>query len=136
VLGGNLLSAIAINEAVTARKILQMLLPSRQGPLADHMSSIALAAVLAIPPSEEAVRIVDHAELATLVGAVAEMPPVQAAPVVLALDVGRCADVLRRIAPERVADIMRNVFSASLRNELVDRLPEHLRNAVRRHLSR
>jgi hypothetical protein len=136
VLGGNLLSAIAILEAATARKILQMLLPDRQGPLADHMSSIALAAVLAIPPSEEAVRIVDHADLATVVGAVAEMPPVQAAPLVLAMDAGRCTDVLRRIAPERVADIMRNVFSASLRNDLVTRLPEQLRNAVRRHLSK
>jgi Mg/Co/Ni transporter MgtE len=136
VLGGNLLSAIAIPESATARKILQMLLPGRQGPLADHMSSIALAAVLAIPPSEEAVRLVDHADLATVVGAVAEMPPVQAATFVVAMDAGRCTDVLRRIAPERVADIMRSVFSASLRNELVGRLPEHLRNAVRRHLSR
>jgi hypothetical protein len=136
VLGGNLLSAIAIPESATARKILQMLLPGRQGPLADHMSSIALAAVLATPPSEEAVRLVDHADLATVVGAVAEMPPVQAAPFVVAMDAGRCTDVLRRIAPERVADIMRSVFSASLRNELVGRLPEHLRNAVRRHLSR
>ena len=100
-LGGNLLSAIAVpgeppsrgpgrlgSEPATARKILQMLPPDRRGPLLDHMSSVALAAVLALPPAEEIMRIVDRADTATMVGALSEMPPVRAASLVLAMDAG------------------------------------------------
>src|SRR6185437_16454203 len=85
-LGGNLLSAIAVpgeqpdwdrtaddrnggDRPATARKILQMLPPDRRGALLDHMSSVALAAVLALPPAEEIVRIADRADTVTLVGA-------------------------------------------------------------------
>ena len=155
-LGGNLLSAIAVpgelpagerdggerdagerdagERAATARKILQMLPPDRRGPLVDHMSSVALAAVLALPPTEEIVRIVDRADTVTVVGALSEMPPVCAAALVLAMDTGRVTEVLRRAAPARVADILRSVSPASRRQELLSRLPERSRTAVRRYL--
>jgi Mg/Co/Ni transporter MgtE len=155
-LGGNLLSAIAVpgelpagernagernagernagERPTTARKILQMLPPDRRGPLVDHMSSVALAAVLALPPTEEIVRIVDRADTVTVVGALSEMPPVSAAALVLAMDAGRATEVLRRAAPARVADILRNVSPASRRQELLSRLPQRSRTAVRGYL--
>lgn len=150
-LGGNLLSAIAVpgqqpdrdrdggdrdggDRPATARKILQMLPPDRRGPLLDHMSSVALAAVLAVPPAEEIVRIVDRADTVTVVGALSEMPPIRAAALVLAMDAGRASEVLRRAAPARVADILRSVSPASRRQELLSRLPERSRTAVRRYL--
>ena len=122
-------------RATTARKILLMLPPDRRGPLVDHMSSVALAAVLALPPTEEVVRLVDRADTVTVVGALSEMPPVRAASLVLAMDAGRATKVLRRAAPARVADILRNVSPASGRQELLSRLPERSRTAVRRYLT-
>jgi Mg/Co/Ni transporter MgtE len=111
-----------------------MLPPDRRGPLVDHMSSVALAAVLALPPTEEIVRIVDRADTVTVVGALSEMPPVRAAVLVLAMDTGRASEVLRRAAPARVADILRSVSPASRRQEVLSRLPERSRTAVRRYL--
>jgi tRNA A-37 threonylcarbamoyl transferase component Bud32 len=142
--GGSLLSAIAIGEpptgnqdalerAAAARKIVQMLPLDRRGPLLDHMSSVALAAVLAVPPAAEAVRIADRAESATLVGALSEMAPDQAALLVMAMDAGR-AELLRQVPAARVADIVRNVVPAGRREELLGRLPERFRAAVRRYL--
>lgn len=145
-LGGNLLSAIVIpgdpsigdrdagERAATVRKILQLLPPDRHGPLLDHMSSVALATVLALPPAEATARIVDRADTATVVGALSEMPPVRAALLVQAMDAGRAAEVLRRAAPARVADILRNVSPASRRQELLNRLPERSRAAALRRL--
>jgi len=142
-----LLSAIAIptdpsagdrdvqERVATARKILQMLPPDRHGPLLDHMSSVALAAVLAVPPTEETARIVDRAETATVVGALSEMAPVRAASLVAAMDAGRAAEVLRRAAPARAADILRNVIPADRRQELLSRLPERSRASVLRYLT-
>ena len=152
-LGGNLLSAIGVpgeppawdravgdradgDRPATARKILQMLPPDRRGPLLDHMSSVALAAVLALPPAEEIMRIVDRADTVTMVGALSEMPPVRAAALVLAMDTGRATEVLRRAAPARVADILRSVSPASRRQELLSRLPERSRTVVRGYLGR
>ena len=158
-LGGNLLSAIAIpgalpgalpsafpsaspagernagERAATARKILRMLPPDRHGALLDHMSSIALAAVLALPPAEETVRLVDRAGTVTVVGALSEMAPVDAAALVVAMDAGRVTEVLRQAAPARAADILRNVSTASRRQELLSRLPERSRAAVLRYLN-
>jgi tRNA A-37 threonylcarbamoyl transferase component Bud32 len=148
-LGGNLLSAIAIpgepsagdqdyrdawERAATARSILRMLPPDRHGPLLDHMSSVALAAVLALPLTEETMRILDRADTASAVGALSEMTPVRAASLAMAMDAGRATEVLRQVAPTRVADILRNVSPASRRQELLDRLPERLRASVRRYL--
>jgi serine/threonine protein kinase len=146
-LGGSLLSAIAIpgeppagdldarERAATVRKILQMLPADRHGPLLDHISSIALAAVLALPPTDAAVRIVDRADTATVVGALSEMAPVRVASLVVAMDAGRAIEVLRQAAPGRVADILRNVSPASRRQELLSRLTERSRAAVLRCLS-
>jgi hypothetical protein len=146
-LGGNLLSAIAIpgatsdgerhagDRAATARKILRMLPPDRHGPLLDHMSSIALAAVLVLPAMEETVRIVERADIATVVGALSEMAPVNAASLVVAMDPGRVTEVLRQAAPARVADILRSVSPAGRRQELLSRLPERSRASVLRYLS-
>ena len=145
-LGGNLLSVIAIGgeppgrgpgrpgAAATARSILQMLPPHRHGPLLDHMSSIALAAVLALPLTEEIVHIVDRADTASVVGALSEMPPVRAASLVMAMDAGTAAGMLRQVAPTRIADILRGVSPVSRRQELLSRLPERLRASVRRYL--
>ena len=145
--GGSLLSAIAISgepptgkqdaqeRAAAARKIVQMLPPERRGSLLDHMSSVALAAVLAVPSAAETLRIVDRAETATLVGALSEMPRHQAALLVMAMDVGRAAELLRQVPAARVADILRNVLPASRREELLSRLPDKFRAAVRRYLS-
>jgi tRNA A-37 threonylcarbamoyl transferase component Bud32 len=145
-LAGNLLSAIAITGdpsaddrdaselAAAVRKILQMLSPDRHGPLLDHMSSIALAAVLAAPPVEETASIVDQADTATVVGALSEMTPVRAALLVAAMDAGRATEVLKRTGPARVADILRNVSSAGRRQELLSRLPERSRASVLRYL--
>ena len=135
-LGGNLLSAIAMSgeRAATARSILPMLPPDRHGPLLDHMSSVALAAVLVLPLTEEMMRILDRAETASVVGALSEMAPVRAASLVLALDAGRAAEVLKQVAPTRVADILRSVSPAGRRQELLGRLPERLRASVRRYL--
>jgi tRNA A-37 threonylcarbamoyl transferase component Bud32 len=147
VVGGNLLSAIAtprdpaagdvetMEQAATVRKILQMLPPDRHGPLLDHMSSVALAVVLAVPPPEETARIVERADTATVVGALSEMIPARAAALVEVMDTGRAAELLRRAAPARVADIMRNVSLVSRRNELLSRLPVAFRASVLRHLS-
>jgi flagellar motility protein MotE (MotC chaperone) len=145
-LGGNLLSAIAVpgeppagdpdvgERPATARKILQMLPPDRRGLLLDHMSSVALAAVLALQPTEEIVRILDRADTVTVVGAVSEMPPSRAATLMLAMDAGRAVEVLKQAAPARVADILRSVSPASRRQELLSRLPERSRVAIRRYL--
>jgi tRNA A-37 threonylcarbamoyl transferase component Bud32 len=141
-LGGSLLSAIALSgeppaeeeRAATARSILQMLPPDRHGPLLDHMSSVALAAVLTLPLAEETMRVLDRADTASLVGALPEMAPVRAASLVLALDAGRATEVLKQVAPTRVADILRSVSPASRRQELLGRLPERLRASVRRYL--
>ena len=146
-LGGNLLSAIAIPgerwagdrgasaRAATARSILQMLPPDRHGPLLDHMSSVALAAVLVMPPAGDAVRIMGRADNATVVGALCEMAPVSAASLVVAMDPGRAAEVLRQAAPTRIADILRSVSSASRRHDLVSRLPDRSRASVLRYLA-
>jgi tRNA A-37 threonylcarbamoyl transferase component Bud32/flagellar motility protein MotE (MotC chaperone) len=135
-LGGNLLSAIAMSgeRAATARSILQMLPPGRHGPLLDHMSSVALAAVLVLPLTEETMRVLDRADTASVVGALPEMAPVRAASLVLAMDAGRAAEVLKQVAPTRVADILRSVSPAGRRQELLGRLPERLRASVRRYL--
>src|SRR5580692_3548235 len=145
-LGGNLLSVIAIGgeppagdrdaweRAATARSILQMLPPDRHGPLLDHMSSIALAAVLALPLTEEIVHIVDRADTASVVGALSEMPPVRAASLVMAMDAGTAAGMLKQVAPTRIADILRGVSPVGRRQELLSRLPERLRASVRRYL--
>jgi hypothetical protein len=53
---------------------------------------------------------------------------------VLAMDAGRVSEVLRRVAPVRVADILRCVTPASQRQELLSRLPERSRTSVRRYL--
>jgi tRNA A-37 threonylcarbamoyl transferase component Bud32 len=133
-LGGNLLSAIARERAATARGILQMLPPDRHGPLLDHLSSVALAAVLALPLTEEIVRILDRADTASVVGALSEMPPVRAAPLVMAMDTGHAAGMLKQVAPTRIADILRCVTPVGRRQELLGRLPERLRSSVRRYL--
>jgi tRNA A-37 threonylcarbamoyl transferase component Bud32 len=152
-LGGNLLSAIAIpgeppaadpdgqdaardagERAATARSIVQMLPPGRHGPLLDHMNSVALAAVLVLPPTEESTGILGRADTATVVGAVSEMTPVRAASLVMAMDAGRATEVLRQVAPTRVADILRSVSPARRRQELLSRLPERPRASVRRYL--
>ena len=133
-LGGNLLSAIARERAATARDVVQMLPPDRHGPLLDHMSSVALAAVLALPLTEEIVRILDRADIASVVGALSEMPPVRAASLVMAMDAGYAAGMLKQVAPTRIADILRGVSPVSLRQELLGRLPERLRASVRRYL--
>jgi tRNA A-37 threonylcarbamoyl transferase component Bud32 len=145
-LGGNLLSAIAMSReppggdlddrerAATARSILQMLPPDRHGPLLDHMSSVALAAVLVLPLTDETMRVLDRADTASLVGALPEMAPVRAASLVTAMDAGRATEVLKQVAPTRVADILRSVSPASRRQELLGRLPERLRASVRRYL--
>jgi serine/threonine protein kinase len=146
-LGGNLLSAIAIpgelptgeggapERAATARGILLMLLPDRHGPLLDHMSSIALAAVLDVPPTKEIVAILDRADNATVVGALCEMTPVSAGSLVMAMNTEHAAEVLRQATPARIADILRNVSPASRRNDLVSRLPKPIRAPVLRYLS-
>jgi hypothetical protein len=145
-LGGNLLSVIAVpgepsagdwdasQRPATARKILQMLPPDRRGPLIDHMSSVALAAVLALPPTEEIVRIVDRTDITTVVGALSEMPSVRAASLVLAMDAGRATEALGRAAPARVADILRGISPASRRQDLLNRLSERSRASVLRYL--
>jgi tRNA A-37 threonylcarbamoyl transferase component Bud32 len=145
-LGGSLLSAIVSPgepsagdlddraRATTARNILQMLPPDRHGPLLDHMSSAALAAVLVLPLTEETMRILDRADTASAVGALSEMAPASAAPIVMAMDVGRATDVLKQVAPTRVADILRSVSPASRGQELLSRLPERLRASVHRYL--
>jgi hypothetical protein len=145
-LGGNLLSAIAIpgdpsggdpgasERAATARSILQMLPPDRHGPLLDHMSSVALAAVLVLPLTEEILLVLDRADTASVVGALSEMPPVRGASLVMAMDAGRVTEVLKQVAPTRIADILRGVSPASRRQELLNRLPERLRASVRRYL--
>jgi Mg/Co/Ni transporter MgtE len=111
-----------------------MLPPDRHGPLLDHMSSIALAAVLALPLTEEIVHIVDRADTVSVVGALSEMPPVRAASLVVAMDAGTAAAMLRQVAPTRIADILRGVSPVSRRQELLSRLPERLRASVRRYL--
>jgi tRNA A-37 threonylcarbamoyl transferase component Bud32 len=148
-LGGSLLSAVASSgeppaadldgrdsreRAATARSILQMLPPDRHGPLLDHMSSVALAAVLVLPLTDETMRVLDRADTASVVGALPEMAPVRAASLVLAMDAGRATEVLRQVSPTRVADILRSVSPASRRQELLGRLPERLRASVRRYL--
>jgi hypothetical protein len=141
-LGGNLLSIIAVpgrppagaekpaEEPTTARKILQMLPTDRRGALIDHMNSIALAAVLALPAAEDTVRIVDRADIATVVGALYEMPASRAAPLVLAMDTNRAAEVLRRVGPARAADILRSISSPSQRQQLLARLPHRSQTSV------
>lgn len=110
------------------------------GELIDHMSSIALAAVLALPPAADITRIVNRADIATLVGAISEMPADRAAPLVLAMAGGRAADLeraaelLRQAGPARAADILRSVPSASHRHQLLSRLPESFRASVRKYL--
>jgi Mg/Co/Ni transporter MgtE len=111
-----------------------MLPPDRHGPLLDHMSSIALAAVLVLPPAEETVRLVDRAGTVTVVGALSEMAPADAASLVVAMAPGRVTEVLRQAAPARVADILRNVSPAGQRQELLGRLPERSRALVLRYL--
>jgi protein kinase-like protein/MgtE-like protein len=146
-LGGNLLSAIAVpggespaldrdsgERPGAARKILQMLPPDRRGSLLDYMSSVALAAVLSLAPTEEIVRIVERADTATVVGALSEMSPVRAAALVQAMDAGRASEVLRQAGPTCVADILRSVSPASRRQELLSRLPERYRASVLRYL--
>jgi hypothetical protein len=140
----------ALERSATARKILQMLPPDRQGPLLDHMSSVALAAMLTPPRADVRVQprtadtaasvdqavlaIVGRADIATVVGAVSEMAPASAAPLVLAMSPDRASDVLRRTAPARVADIIRCVCPASRGQQLLSRLPERTRASVLRYL--
>ena len=83
-----------------------------------------LAAVLALPLTEEIVHIVDRADTVSVVGALSEMPPVRAASLVMTMGTGSAAGVLRQVAPTRIADILRGV----------SRLPERLRASVRRYL--
>jgi hypothetical protein len=150
-LGGSLLSAIAVPaqpsagdwevsaEPTTARKILQMLPPGKRGELIDHMSSIALATVLALPFAEDITRIVDRADIATLVGAISEMPAARAALLVLAMeggrtpDRGRATELLRQAGPARAADILRCVPSVSQRHQLLSRLPDSFQASVRKY---
>jgi hypothetical protein len=148
VLGGNLLSAIVVpgprpaddqdddqQKPATVRKILQMLPPNRRGPLIDHMSSIALAAVLALPPAGDIVRIIDRADAVTVVGAISEMPADKAAPLVTAMDVTRATEVLRQVGPARAADILRNISPVSRRQQLLARLPDRFQASVARYLN-
>ena len=71
------------------------------------MSSVALAVVLALPPAEEIVRVIDRADTATVVGALSEMSPASAASLVLAMDPRPAAEVLKQAGPALAADILR-----------------------------
>ena len=109
------MTATSRAEPATARKILHMLPLDRCGELIDHMSSIALAAVLALPPAAEITRIVNRADIATLVGAISEMPADRAAPLVLAMAGGRAADL------ERAAELLRRAGSGPRGRHLAER---------------
>ena len=134
--GANLLSAIAIPEgrADIAWRLLQMLLPDRQGRLLDYMSSTAAAALLALPSAEEAIPIVKRSDIRTVVGALSEMDSGRAARLVMAMDVNRATEVLRQTSPKRIADILRNV-SPDNRRQLLNGLPENFRASALRYLS-
>ena len=134
--GANLLSAIAIPEgrADIAWRLLQMLLPDKQGWLLDYMSSTAAAALLALPSAEEAIPIVKRSDIRTVVGALSEMDSGRAARLVMAMDVNRATEVLRQTSPKRIADILRNV-SPDNRRQLLNGLPENFRASALRYLS-
>jgi flagellar motility protein MotE (MotC chaperone) len=124
---GRLLSAIAADHPEHARRILEMVTTERAGQLVDHMSSVASAAALSVPPSGKAARILDRADLPTVVGTLSEMPPRGAAAIVLALDEPRAVEVLGRAAPATVAAILGNVPAAG-RDALLSRLPKRFRS--------
>lgn len=120
--GGRLLSAMAAQDRVRVRKILEMVTKDRAGQLLDHMSSIAAAAVLSLHPAEGAVRIMGRSDHHTVVEALSEMDPDRAASVVLSMEEGWAAEVLRQAAPAKVASILRNV-PPGRRDALLSRLP-------------
>jgi tRNA A-37 threonylcarbamoyl transferase component Bud32/flagellar motility protein MotE (MotC chaperone) len=128
--GGKLLSAIAADHPARARKILEMVTVDRAGLLLDHMSSVAAASALSLPPSATAVRVLGRADTPTVVGALSEMPPHSAASVVLAMDEPRAVEVLGHATPATVAAILRNVSLAGRGQALLDRLPGRFRGLL------
>jgi|SRR5450756_589041 len=131
---GRLLSAIATDDRVRARKILEMVTINRAGQLLDDMSSIAAAAVLALKPTDGAVRIMVRCDDQTIVEALSEMDPDRAAEVVLTMGEGRAVAVLRQAAPLKVARVVRYIAPHDRRQVLLNQLPERFRAAVTRLL--
>jgi tRNA A-37 threonylcarbamoyl transferase component Bud32/flagellar motility protein MotE (MotC chaperone) len=130
---GRLLSGIAADEPVKARKILEMVTTERAGRLLDHMSPLAAAAALSFGTPTGAVRVLAQAGELTAAGVLLEMRAPAAAGLLMAMDAERCGQLLGQAAPAAAADILRNIPD-SRRQELLNRLPELSRPLVARHL--
>ncbi|HEY0935150.1 MAG TPA: protein kinase [Trebonia sp.] len=135
---GRLLSAIAADQPAVAWRLLDMLPQERGGRLLDHMSSLAAAAVLAVPGPGPALGLLARADGLTVVSALTEMTPAAAAALVTALDDdARAARLLFQTAsPPAVAGILRRVEPAARGRALLSQLPAGYRQLVLRYLDR
>jgi serine/threonine protein kinase len=130
--GGRLLGAIAAQHPGTAWKFLHILPKDRAGRLLDHMSSLAAAAVLSVPPARDKLDVLGKADPLTVVGALAEMAAERAAALVMAMDEEeRGAQLLFQTAnPVIVAAILRQVTPKARAQSLLALLPAEFRGLV------
>ena len=120
---------------VRARKILEIVTADRAGVLLDHMSALAAAGALALPPATGAVDLLAEADVSTAVGALTGMPADRAAPLVQAMGETHAVKVLAMMPdPATVAGLLSHVFPASSGQALLNRLPVPFRALVLKHM--
>lgn len=130
---GKLLSAIAIEQPAQGRKILEMLTTERAGRLLDHMSSIASAPVLSLPPLTGALHVLAHAADPTVVAILLKMNASSAAALVKAMDTERTVRLLAQAPPAAAANLLRSLPPVR-RQDLMSRLPQEFCSLVAHHL--
>ena len=132
---GEVLSAVAANQPVRARKILEIVTADLAGRLLDHMSASATAGTLALPPAAGAVDLLAEADVSTAVGALTGMPADRASPLVQAMGETHAVEVLAMMPdPATVAGILSHVFPATRGQALLNRLPVPFRALVIKHM--
>jgi hypothetical protein len=106
------------------------------GLLLDHMSSLAVAAVLSVPPARRTLDVLGKADPLTVVGALIEMEPGRAAALIMAVDdEQRAAQFLFRTGnPAIVAAILRQVTPAHRSDSLLGHLPREFRDLAASYL--
>jgi serine/threonine protein kinase len=131
---GRLLSAIAADTPAVAWRFLDMIPPERAGQLLDHMSSLASAAVLAVPPSRSALGLLSRADNLTVVSALSEMAPRAAAALLAGMDDDeRAARLLLATAnPGTVARILESLGPPGRGRSVLRLLPAEFRELVTR----
>jgi Mg/Co/Ni transporter MgtE len=130
---GELIAGIAVREPRQAMTILGAFDAYRAGRILDNMDRQAVASVLALPDFNPA-PVLRGAHKLTGSRSITAMVPHDAARVIAGIDEDLAAELLARVTPAKVADILRHV-STKVRTSLMKRFSPDFRALVQRYLA-